>query len=133
MGTDVKFIVKGTGLQFDTQEVAPRHFNFKDDVLRKGIWDRQPAALILNLFIREMYPLKEGENLFFWDDLKPHVAFSVVNSAISVNERINSGGIKEVFKPIPDALVLERLKRDGIMSPKDVEIRFAPVGPKNMR
>jgi hypothetical protein len=133
MGTEVKFIVKGTGLQFDLQDVAPLPFDFKNDVLRAGVWEKHSAALLLNLFIKDMYPLNNGVNIFFWDDLKPHVAFSVVNAAMQVNVMNNREGVSVPYKPVTDEVVLARLQRNGIMSPKEVELNFAPTSPRISR
>lgn len=124
----VKVIVKGTGIQYDLKEVVPESFDFERDVLRGGVWDPQSARLLLDLSFREMFPSQEGRNLFLWDSLRPHVAFSIARSFLQVNRVLNKDAMSNgQHRPVTDEMVLDKIKKTGVMSPKEVAADYAPV------
>lgn len=130
----IKVIVKGTGLQYDLKEVAPESFDFERDVLHGGVWEPAAARLLLDLSFREMFPINEGRNLFLWDDLRPHVAFSIAKSFLQVNRALNKDAVDTGnHRPVTDDMILEKIKKNGVMSPKEVETDYAPRSLKLTR
>jgi hypothetical protein len=124
----VKVVVKGTGIQYDLKAVVPESFDFERDVLRGGVWDPQAARLLLDLSFRDMFPINEGRNLFLWDSLRPHVAFSIARAALQINRVLNKDAISNgQYRPVTDEMVLEKIRKTGVMSPKEVAADYAPV------
>jgi hypothetical protein len=120
-------IVKLDGVQRGKTEAPPTPFDFKRSILNGGAFDANIARAVIDLSMKDAFPLPSGDSIFDWDALMPHEAISFVAIYDSLNKTMNKNAIKEGkgFLPVTDAQVKERVDRQGLMSPKEIEKKFA--------
>jgi hypothetical protein len=121
-------IVKTDGIQKGKLNAPPLPFSFENEVLSGGGLNQDLFNFLLNLSFRDMFPDDVSAALFKWNDLMPHEAITYVSIYHTMNEAINKSAIKEgrPILPITDRQISERRAKVGVLTPREIETRYAP-------
>ncbi len=124
-------VVHMDGVQRAKVAQKPMPFSFEGSVLNGGALDIGLVNALISLSLNEMFPEKQGSP-FNWSLLKPNEAITYVATHDMINQIMNAGALKKGMPilPVLDNKVLERVKRTGMMTPKDIETKYAPSSSK---
>ncbi|MEG3765130.1 hypothetical protein [Alteromonas sp. 14N.309.X.WAT.G.H12] len=126
----VKSTIRPLGVQKNKTDIAVMPFNYKERMLSQWDVEGSTSEYLVKAFMLEMFPDKKGRNaLFSWETLTRNHALTYLTAFHTINTRVNGDAVAmgKPFKDVSDNDIKDRVKRSGMMTPKEIQRRYPPL------